>query len=73
MANLSSLIMTSLILVIYFFMGSNLTATNEMIRYLMGASATLMDVYVMCSYSEQIRIRVASIYLKRNANFFHFN
>lgn len=53
----------TLILVIFCFMGSNNASPNDLIQYFMGAGSTVLELYVMCMYSQQIRECVSALFV----------
>lgn len=61
-ATLVNLLTGSLILVIFCFMGSNLASPNDLIQYFMGAGSVVLELYVMCMYSQKIRDCVSSFH-----------
>lgn len=44
-----------MIMVLYCFMGMNLSSVNDYIQYFFGALAGIMDLLIMCWFSQTIR------------------
>lgn len=51
------------ILVLFCFMGTNVTSLNDLIQYLMNAFSSIVELFVMCYFSQKIRDSVSELVL----------
>lgn len=58
-ASLVNLCCSTSILVLFCFMGTNLASTNDLIQYLMNAFSSIVELFVMCWFSQKIRDSVS--------------
>ncbi|XP_055325689.1 odorant receptor 4-like [Sitodiplosis mosellana] len=54
-ASLVNLCCSTSIMVLFCFMGTNVASTNDFIQYLMNAFSSIVDLWVMCWFSQKIR------------------
>lgn len=59
-ATLIGLCCSCMILVLYCFMGMNLSAWNDYVQYFFGALASIMDLLIVCWFSQKIRDSVST-------------
>lgn len=59
-ASLVNLCCSTSILVLFCFMGTNVTSINDLIQYLMNAFSSIVELFVMCWFSQKIRNSVSS-------------
>ena len=61
-ASLVNLCCSTSILVLFCFMGTNVASINDLIQYLMNAFSCIVDLFVMCWFSQKIRDNVSPKY-----------